>query len=54
MGDCAAFQHHARDCIELAGITQDKIQASQLLKIADGWIKLAEQAEQREVNPQRA
>ena len=54
MNDVQQYQQHARNCMALAGKTRDHTQAGQLLKIAEAWIKLAEQAEHREGNSQRA
>jgi hypothetical protein len=48
MTDLQQYQTRARDCMALAGKTRDHTQASQLLKIAAAWIKLAEEADRRE------
>jgi hypothetical protein len=48
MPDSNEYRAHAQECVTLAGATRDPDQRSRLQKMAEAWIALAEQAEQRE------
>jgi hypothetical protein len=48
MPDSHQYRQHAQDCITLAAATRDPDQKMRLHKMAEAWIDLAEQAEERE------
>jgi hypothetical protein len=48
MPDSNEYRAHAQECVTLAGATRDPDQKRRLQQMAEAWIDLAEQAEQRE------